>query len=252
MLLLLFAGGCSGARRAGLPTELPAAFPNHTLEQILSRLEPAPESLTSFTTRASVAFYSPDRSGSFTANLNHRRNDSLYMSIRVTLGVEAARTLVTPDSFFVYDRINQELIYGSLEEIGTLLPAPFASDNLLPELFGYFSPDTTVAWRVVADTARYYLFDPAGRYTYAIDPILWRVVRYTEEDPSGTIIEERTFQQYDVFDDYILPRRITFRRPQDRVSASLYYRDLTLNPPKLSFDIRVNDGARRIPASDLY
>jgi len=252
LFTLLTGAGCAGTRKlAPRPTALPDAFPNHTAAQIQERLHLSPDTLFAFTANASISVSSPTNSGQFNARIDHRRNDSLYLSIRVTLGIEAARALVTADSFFVYDRIQKQLIYGSLDYTANLLPAPFASTDLFPNLLGLLTPDPLIAWRVRADSSSYYLEDPAGRYAYTVDPALWRVIRYEERSASGMIIETRDYSEFDRFQNLYLPRRIIFRRPQEDTVASIYYRSLDLNPPALSFDLRLREGVRRIPAYEL-
>ena len=189
----------------------------------------------------------PSQSGSFTAQMHVRRADSLYMSIRVTFGIEAARTLVTPDSFFVYDRINKQLVFGPLSYAKAFLPPPFVLGNFFPNLLGMVPPDPSVKWEVEADSMRYYLRDPAHLRTYIVDPILWRVIRYEEKDAAGTIVEDRTYSDFDNVDGYFLPRRLVFRRPPDKAFASIYYRDMELNPRSQSFDLRVGRGVKPVP-----
>lgn len=243
--------GCSGPRLADRPTDLPDAFPFHTAAQIQQYLQLEPDTLYGFSANARVSMRSPANSGSFSARVEHRRSDSLYMSIRVTLGIEAARTLVTPDSFFVYDRIHKQLIYGSLDYTAGLLPEPFASDDLFPSLLGLIVPEAEVPWRVEADSAFYYLHDPANERTYAVDPALWRVVRYEERTPSGMILEERVYSDFDLFHDLYLPRRVVYNRPLDDASASIYYRSLSLNPGEQAFDLRLGDNVERVPVYAL-
>ena len=68
-----------------------------------------------------------------------------------------------------------------------------------------------------------------------------RVVRYEEQTAQGDVVETRTFAEYDIFDGVFVPRRIILQRPLDDTSISMYYRELTLNPPTLSMTLRVGD-----------
>lgn len=245
---LLLLTGCLGSRpRTPLPTALPDAFPYHTLAQIRDHLHLSPDTLTGFNARASMALSAPGNSGSFSARIQYRRDDSLYASFHVTFGVEAARALVTPDSFFFYDRIHKQLVYGPESASDAFLPGPFSTEDLFPNLLGLLVPDAATDWRISADSLRYYLHDPDGRRTFTIDPTLWRVLQYVERDAGGAIVEERTFSDFDTVQGLILPRRVIFRRPFDDTAASIYYRRLELNPVRQSFDLRVSDQAERIP-----
>ena len=240
--------GCGGSRPP-LPDrpDLPDAFPMHSLAQIQNQIRlGVTDTLASFQGKASLALRSRELSGNVTARVEHRRQDSLYMSLTATLGIEAARMLVTPDSFFVYDRLNKTLNYGSMDYAEGVLPATLTGDNVFPNLLGLLVPETDVAWQLDADTAYYHLRDEDGRRHYIIDPTVWRVVRYEERTAQGKLIESRNFAEYDVFDGVFVPRRIILRRPMDDTSISMYYRELTLNPPALSMTLRVGDSVERV------
>lgn len=244
--LILLAGGCARTRPIPvLDTSLPAGFPQHRAEQIQQNILHATDTLLSYRAKASFSVTSPERSGRFSADLRNRRGDSLYMSISPGLGIEAARVLVTPDSVYLYDRIKSELMVGPLSRVGDLLAIPVSSEDLFRNLLGIVAPEANEKWRVEADSAHYYLRNQTNTRVYVIDPALWRVIRYTEFASSGEISEERIFSDYDVFNGVYLPRRIVFRRPLENSVASLYYRDLDLNPDEISFDLRVRDSARR-------
>lgn len=246
---VILLNGCA-SKRAAIEREIPEAFPYHTVDQILFNLQTTEDPVDSYRAKAAISIKTADDGGQFSAEMHARRNDSLYVSISPGLGIEAARALVTPDSFYFYDRIKNRLVYGSLEESAGILPRPFASRNLFENLLGLIVPSADIQWEVSADTSYYYLRDVDGTMTYAVDPAFWRVVRFEERLPNGVLVERRTFDEFDEFDDLVLPRRVRFERPTEDQRASIYYRDLTLNPDRLSFDLRVRDSAERVQASD--
>lgn len=244
-LFAFWTSGCGPKPPANPRTELPNAFPNHTAENIQTQIRLTSDTLTSFKAKASLSIESPQRSGRFSADVHDRRGDSLYLAISPGLGIEAARALVTPDSFFLYNRIEKKLLYGSLDAAGEALPVVLTGDDVFRNLLGLVVPEPDVDWVLDADAAFYYLRDPEGLRMYKIDPALWRVVRYEERAPSGELVEERVFDKFDTFDGVYLPRSVVLRRPAEASSASLYYRSLDLNPPALSFDLRVSSGVTR-------
>ena len=245
---LFWMAGCGPKPPPDLRTELPDAFPNHTVEDIRTRIRLSSDTLASFKAKASLSIESPARSGRFSADVHDRRGDSLYLSISVGglgIQVEGARALVTPDSFFFYNRIEKKLLYGALDEAGEALPSVLTGDNVFLNLLGIVAPEPDVAWRLEADSAFYVLHDPEGLRQYRIDPALWRVVRYEERTSDGELVEERVFSDFDTFEGVYLPRRVVLRRPGDGSSASLYYRSIDLNPPSLSFDLRLRNDVTR-------
>lgn len=246
MIALLVVGGCSGPRETAAPDRaLPAAFPGHSAEQIQQLLGPPSDSLHAFSGTARLSVQSPQQRGSFSAKLRHRRNDSLYMSISPGLGIEAARLLVTPDSFYVYNRLERSLTYGSRAFAEQHLPAALTAEDLFANLLGYLVPPSSVDLDVSAGERYYYLTDDNQHHTWVVDPAMWRVVRYEERDAAGDLTEVRSFDDFEQMGGVLLPRRLTFRQPQQESTASLYYRDLDFNPPSLSFNLDVSSSAER-------
>lgn len=236
LLMGLFTvAGCSGTRGLTPDVETPALFPNHSVGQIQRAIAAATDTLSAFQSRARVKIHAPEMKRTLTVRLWQRAGDSLYATIHANLGIEAARTLVTPDSFFVYDRFNRRLLYGPLAYAGTYLPTPASTDELFANLTGILAPPADIAWRVEADSALYTLHDPAGLLTYTIDPALWRVTRFEARAPSGALLDEREFYEFEEVDGVIVPRRIRFYRPQDDSEVLLHHQKLTLNPDVLSF-----------------
>ena len=201
--------------------------------------------IDAYKAESALSVRSPVQSGSFSASIQHRKNDSLLISISPGLGIVAVRALVTPDSFYIHDRINKELSSGSIETMRRLLPLPVTSSALYASMLGLLEPDVSENWQLTANREYYIIKDPQERISYTIDPLLWRVLRYEERDAAGNLIEERTFSEFEAHDGVYLPRRLTFRRPGDDTAASLYYRKLTVNPQELSLDFKVNPSVKR-------
>lgn len=249
LIAVFFFYGCVSTPRS-LDRDLPSNFPNHSAEQILLNVRNAyPDSLFSYRAKASLAIRTPDESGQFTADMRRNVGDSLYVGISPGLGIEAARALVTPDSFYFYDRLKNRLVFGSRDEASTFLPQPFASEDLFENLLGLIRPAADVSWQIHTDSSYYYLVAPSGLLTYTIDPAFWRVTRFTERLDDGTLVEQRSFSEFDTFDGIVLPRKVEFRRPEEESRASIYYRSLSINPKSMSFDLSVRDSAERVQAS---
>lgn len=246
LVLLVFSAGCkSSSGIVDRDANMPAGYPNHSAAEISQLIRVATLPADAYQSESALAVRSPVQSGSFSASISHRRNDSLMISISPGLGIVAVKALVTPDSFYVFDRINKELVIGTLEDMQRLLPLPSESDVLYRSMLGIWVPETTEDWELTADKGYYTLKEPGNRRILFIDPVYWRVVRYIENNPDGSLLEERTFAEFEDFDGMYLPRRLTFRRPGDDTSASLYHRKLTLNPSALTFDFSVSNTVRR-------
>lgn len=246
LLLIVLSAGCSGPRGVSTQGPLPDGFPNHSVDQILQAMNANPAGIDAYLSESSLAVKSPIQSGSFSASITHKKNDSLLIAISPGLGIVAVKALITTDSFYVHDRINKELGIGTIQAMQRMLPLPADAVSLYNALLGQWTPDTATAWELTADKSYYIFSDPPTHRTFYIDPSLWKVVRYVEQDAAGQLVEERTFGEFDDFDGMYLPRRLTFRRPVDDTSASLYHRKLSLNPSALDFDFSVSSSVRRV------
>ena len=127
-----------------------------------------------------------------------------------------------------------------------VLPLPVTSETLYSSMLGLLEPENEDQLELSADSRYYTLLIEEENKKFMIDPAFWRVVRYEERADDGSLIEERTFSEFDDIEGVYLPRRLTFRRPGDDMSASIYYRDININPRKLSFDFKVNPSVQRI------
>ncbi len=235
LVLMLTMTSCSGTR--GLPpdAETPALFPNHSALQIQRAIRASTDTLTAFKSRARVKIRTPELKRNVTVRFWQRQSDSLYASVHATLGIEAARTLVTPDSFYVYDRFNRRLLYGPLAYAGTYLPTPASADEMFANLTGILYPQADLDWTVEADSASYTLRDATGTFTYEINPAFWRVTRFEARTASGELLDERAFYDFEEVDGVVIPRRIRFNRPLDNSEVTLHHQRIKLNPDALSF-----------------
>ena len=246
VLFALLLSACSGSRPTfNTDAEVPEGFPNHSLQDIQSSLNALTVPVDAYIAESSLSVKTPARSGNFNASISHRKNDSLLITISM-LGIQGVKTLVTPDSFYVHDRINKELMIGGIQSLKKVLPLPVTSETLYSSMLGLLAPEDEGQLDLTADK-RYYTISIADQNKkFMIDPAFWRVVRYEERADDGSLIEERTFSEFDDVEGVYLPRRLTFRRPGDDMSASIYYRDININPRKISFDFNVNPSVERI------
>ena len=249
VLLLVGVGvGCQNTKSVVAPVDdSGTAFPEHSADAILGLMQQNLPSIAGYRAEASLAIKVPAQSGNFSADITHRQNDSLYITISPGMGIEAVRALITPDSFFVHDRINREMSFGSIQFLRRILPFPAASDTLYAAMLGMMAPDAGIDWELSARQSHYIFTAPNAKRIYTVDPTQWRVVRYEERTSTGQLLEERTYAEFAEFDGKIVPRRITFRRPVDDAAATLYFRKLDLNPGPLSFPFHVSSRVKRVP-----
>ena len=252
LLLIMVSGAilaaCGTSRPAVEEGTMPETFPNHSAASIIEAVHGATDTLQAFEGEVRMDLNSPMRDGRFRATIRQRRADSLWMNVRGPLGIDAARMLITPDSFYVHNRIDNELAVGTVDAAQQMLPVPVSGDALFQNLLGLIVPPSSSSddWTLRHDNGLYHFDDPTGRYTYSVDPSIWRVVRFVERDADGSLIDERTFTDHTRVDGVLIPNRILLRRPDDGIRAILTYRSLTLTPESLSFLLDVPSDVQRV------
>ncbi len=243
--------GCAGLRTVTAPPpELPEAFPNHSAEEIIARMQLPADSLQSYRAEGRILVRSEDEGRSFGAEIYHRRDGPLFISISPGLGIVAARILVTPDSFYVYNRIENRLVYGSREHAATNLPIALPQERLFETMLGLLKPDPEAGWIVSADMSRYYLDTSDERYV--VNPSYWRVLRYEQAAPDGAIVEVREYSAFEETGGHFLPREVILRRPEEQTLLQLHYGEIDLAPEEMRFDRDVSPSAERVLVDQRY
>ncbi len=252
-LLLVALSACSASRPAfEAPVRaLPDAFPNHTAAQIRERVAAAAQGLDGLAAEGDIALSSPRQSGRFGMRLVADAGGHLYLTIRPGFGIEAARVLVRPDSFFVHNRLDNTLLYGSTVDALAALPVPLSAEDGFATVAGLLVPPVGPGATLRADSLYYYLTSADGRRVVTVDPALWRVVRSVTYSAGGALEEERRFERFVQVDRWVLPQRVFIVRPEDRLQATLVYRKLTPNPAEAPpARLVVGESARRIAADE--
>ena len=245
ILCLAVLAACAGPRAATAPRpNLPSAFPNHSVSQILYNLQEGTDSLQTYHARGRAVVQSPDGGGSFNVEIFSERNGRLFMSISPGLGITAVRALVTSDSFFVYNRIENTLTYGSRRYAAANLPIALPDEDLFMTFLGLVTPDAAADWSLSADSSLYVLASADRRYT--IDPSIWRVVRYERGGRRDTPVEIRSYSSFDLIEGHYLAREFQMRQPNSETLFQIHYGRMDLAPDEMRFDLGVRASTERI------
>lgn len=248
LILILYAGCAAPAETIERPADLPAAFPHHSAQDIVFEVNADTDDIHAFTGRAQLNINSPTQRGSYSATLHNRRADSLLLSVS-QFGFDGLRALITPDSFYVYDVLRNRLSYGSVNDAARSFPIPIGSDDdIFRTLIGAIVPQTGPDWILNAGGRYYTLANAQQGRTLVVDPSIWRVIRYEERNAAGELIEERLYSDFQEFDGAILPRRVSINVPELETSVTLVYRNISVNPSSLDFELQVNRTAERVRA----
>jgi hypothetical protein len=116
LILILIAGGCSVSRKTGKGaknTGTIAATAN-ILEGVLDN------NITNgnfYIPKATVTITQNNISTKFNASLKFRKPDTLLLSLRSKLGIEAGRAFITHDTILINDRIRKNILTGNPRNI---------------------------------------------------------------------------------------------------------------------------------------
>ncbi|PSQ91271.1 MAG: DUF4292 domain-containing protein [Bacteroidetes bacterium QH_2_63_10] len=242
----LFLAGCGGSAPTAGTAKLPDRFPNHSADQIRRQILGATDTLRAYAAKARITVQSPDQTRSFNAVVRHRRADSLLMRFSL-FGVEGGRLLLTRDSVFFYNSRKAVLRVGPVQAVQQIFPAPVDSDQFFDAMLGLLAPEPRPSGSVQADSSLYYVSGPADREHYTVDPTHWRVVRYEQRSPSGTVLEKRLFSEFRPVEGLVLPAQLIFQRPAAGLRAVVAYRSMDLNPSDPSFALSVPAEVPRKP-----
>ncbi|MXX96101.1 MAG: DUF4292 domain-containing protein [Rhodothermaceae bacterium] len=242
ILIVLIIAGCASSRPA-LDRIDPATI--YEVESVLDSVW-AHSLPTSLQARGDLSMKTPLYSGTVTAEISHRRADSLLMVFRVRgLNIEGGRLLVTQDSLFFYDRFAQTLgIAGSGHPA---LPALFSVQNAIEQMLGYVRPIRGTPLQLKSTQDGLVLTDSLMHRTYTVDPEHWRTVQMVQHDASGTLMEALYFNDFFAVGEEFFPRQIIYRNPAISTNAILYYRSLLIDEPIASMSLDLPNDVNRVP-----
>lgn len=215
-----------------------------TAESVIDQIV-LPEPPAALTATADLSIESPLYSGGATAHLKHRLGDSILVSFTVRgLGIEAARLLVTADSFFLYNRIEKELTVGT--STTDLLPDMFSPKDAMHRMLGLIKPDDQVDWEHVETGDGSVLHNSESGEQWIVDLSLGRVVSYERSLPSGQLAEALYFAEFEAVGSEQYPKRVTYRSPLMATSGLLQFRSVNFTEDIPEMTLVVPTDVKRI------
>ena len=240
LLPFMLLQACAGPGRTTVDTAPDVEL--WTVPLILQRLD-LPTLPAALTAAGDLSIRSPLYTGGAAMRLKHRANDSMLVSLAVPgLGIEAARLLVTPDSFFLYNRLERSVTVGTED----LLPAMFNVAEAMRRMLGLIRPDGKKAWELVETADGLVLRDADRREQWIIDPALGRVLSYERRLPSGRLAEGLYFAEFVPVDGELYPKRVTYRNPVQSTNGLIHFRSLEFADEVSSMALGAPDGVTRI------
>jgi len=155
--------------------------------------------------------------------------------------------LVTPDSFFVYNRLNRTLYTGATVDLPQILPLPASYQTFLETLTGTLHPDPDRPWILGTDSLFYHVIAEDASEEYYIHPGLWRTIIHLQRNPSEkTILFQQTLARFHRVDSLLIPFSIQWSYPATQTALRLNYQQFSLEPPSIPSAIKLPDHVQRI------
>lgn len=234
VLVMLGAGCSSGPLVRDAPEAGPSVgYPNHSAETILDSVRVP--SVTHYAADGRLQIDTPEGTQNASHSIRAQVGDSLSGVIRGPLGILVARALVTPDSFFLANRLRDEAYVGAVRSADRLVPGAGSEAVLARALIGLIHPDPSLNWQVTPASGRYVLraeTPDGGRQAITIDPSLWRAVSVRTVTTTGDEVEQIA-EAFDTVDGFVLPRRIILRQPSALRTVTIEHTRLRINPDEL-------------------
>lgn len=211
-------------------------------EETIARMKNALPAFRVLASTSSMEIDMPSLEQSVTAKTNMEKAHAIYTSYRATaLNIEGARSLVTQDSFYVYNRLEKELIYGPLNLAGTFMPISGTVDEIIAVITGTMIPDAKQVWHAAPKSDQIMtLTNDARTVYYEVDRQSWRVTHFEVRNSSGQATETVTFAEPEQFEGMWFPRRVEMQQPSAQRYVKIYHRSFTRDAESATYDLNVD------------
>lgn len=226
------------------PTETPAQM---LAKEMIAQLRDKTPIINAFETNTSMNIDTPELQQDANAVIRMNVNEALWASLRPSaLNVEVAKSLITADSFFVYNKIEREFIYGNVALAKRYVPIAGTLTELREMLTGSLMPAANETWSAERKGEVVELTNATNTAIYTLDPKIMRVLQFVAKDLQGQVTQVIRFQEHDDFDGFLLPRSIILSQPLEERTVALYHRRFNPNPATLEMDFKINRSGLKV------
>jgi len=256
LVLAALLGGCRTTRQATSAGAVAEVDPRQSI-YLLKRLNDQRVSANWLSARAKVIYRDEEQTRHFVSYVRVKRDSVIWMNFKKS-GIEAGRMLLRPDSVFLIDRLNNQYVSGSLEDLKERLNLPFrdiTNEQLFHSLQEAFFGNP-VFFRVKSldsDTlgGNYALRGQADglRSEYVVNGTTFLLQEMTFTDLRGKRRASFLFDEFsgeDGIENFAYFRHIIFDEPQTGgVSLEMEFKQVELDVPK-SIQFHIPDHYQRI------
>lgn len=175
ILIVLTAGACNRKVAGPGNTDTVSTGTRLRLNQVLQNIEANRTTAEWMDAKARVDVETDDLSIGGTAYLRLHRDEAIWISVK-KFGLEGARALIRPDSFFLYNRLESEYTAEPLSYLEEKYKIPARFDLLQEIFFGnavFLTDDLSVGWE--EDKIRLTGTSPEFAADYRYDPTTYRL-----------------------------------------------------------------------------
>jgi hypothetical protein len=244
-LLLIFSSCTPRRSEVGLrPSETPPSA-------LVDLVDAADAKLVTLTGRGTIAFESPETSGSASFDLTLRKPDSLLVALEGPFGIDVGTLFLSRQRFVMYNSMENHVITGvpTAHTIRSVVPFDLTYEQILDAFTGSFpvaeKGSTPLSYTVDDDQLRLVYACGTDSCSYWIDPADLLVRRYLRLDKEGQVLMEATTSGTIAEDGARIPRRVIVSFPGERRRVTIHFSRADLNTPSVSFDFTIPSSARR-------
>lgn len=206
----------------------------------------------SMTGRGSVAFESPDLTGSAYFELSLKKPDSLLAKFEGPFGIDVGTLFLSRERFVMYNSLENRVTTGvpSTAAIRSFVPFDLTFDQILDVFSGIFPLEGNATavrgYAVDGDRLTLTMACGSGLCEYWIDPESFVVTRSRRLGSNGRVLLEAEAASFVEQEGVLAPKRITITFPEQNRRVSVFYTSFHLNVPEPSFAYSIPPSARTI------
>lgn len=245
IIIFLFFTGCRTIKK----TELAPEIPEHKPEKILKSFNKNQSDFDWFSARFTGSINWENKRHDISGTIRIKKDEKIYISISPILGIEIARTIITPDTVKFLNRINSTYYIGHMGFINSFLHTSLDYDILQAILIGNdftkyennsFKTSTENGLVMLHDPNRQPLINPNDNQTKAIEQNLWidpdtyKIRKNLIRDISTQHKIKAEYEGFKDMQDETMPTNINLAFSGNGYNAdlSLQYMRLSINEPQ--------------------
>lgn len=234
----LFFTGCASSRKAAgkVPKEV-------TSDYLMRRLVTQQVKAEWMSAKARVSYDDQYLSVKANASIQMKRDSFIWVAVK-KLGFEVARAMITPDSIYVIDRLNNEYLAKDLNYVTKLYNLPADFNALQAIMLGNPLFFTTRGWQMENEGSGFHLFgrndEMESHYRLGGEALLLRSMTFNDfRNHRDVMLSLEEYAQTTENQNFSYLRNLEVdSRETGKLSIGIRFSDVEFNVPKeIRFDV---------------